>query len=53
MNTLPVLALCLPDVFPGATFLALTLTAAIVIPSCFLFGFLGEWRAAKISKKHT
>jgi ABC-type sulfate transport system permease subunit len=52
MFAVPLLALFRPDLFPGSAVMALTLTAAIAIPTGFLFGLLVEWRAAKTSKKH-
>ena len=51
MYTAAVFALFQPDLFPGYTVMALSLTAAFIIPSGFLFGLLREKLAAKISKK--
>lgn len=51
MYAAPLFAIFHPDVFPGAAIVALTLTAAIIIPTGFLFGFLREKMAAKISGK--
>jgi hypothetical protein len=51
MRLTPMLALGAPDAFPGELFMALTLTAAILLPAGFLFALLREKMAAKIPKK--
>jgi hypothetical protein len=52
MQVTPILAFGAPDAFPGALFMALTLTAAIILPAGFLFALLREKKAAKIPKKN-
>jgi len=42
-----------PDFFPGSSFLTFILTAAVVIPTGYFLASFVDWRAAKISKKHS
>jgi hypothetical protein len=51
MSCEPAIALILPAQPASIAFMALALTAAIVIPVGFLFGLLREKMAATISKK--
>jgi hypothetical protein len=51
MHTIPVVALFLTETSSGSALVALTLTAAVAIPTVFMIGFLKEWRAAKTLKK--
>jgi hypothetical protein len=51
MHTIPAVALLLTETFSGSALVALTLTAAITIPTVFVIGLLMERRAAKTLKK--
>jgi hypothetical protein len=51
MHAIPLVALLLTETFSGSALVALTLTAAIAIPTVFVIGFVEEWRAAKTLKK--
>jgi hypothetical protein len=51
MHAIPLVALLLTEPFSGSALVALTLTAAIAIPTVFFIGLVEEWRAAKTLKK--
>jgi len=51
MHATPIVALLLTETFSGSALVALSLTAAVTIPTLFVIGLLMEWRAAKTLKK--
>lgn len=52
MSCEPVIALLLTTHATGFSIVTLSFTAVIALPAVYLFGFLRERLAAKISKKH-